>query len=528
MTPAFHAMQERTEGLRLDQVLREDQPLLLLEDTEDAERDLEALSPQLRTLEPTLREVGTGSPQPLPISDVVGESEIVESSTLDVDLSADPGERRGQIIGLNREYLQQHVDLIRVHTDALQGQLGRGHQSAAVAVVEQLTRDYCGITRIEILIEASPQAMYVFNNLIPSFDVNADRQTLTINNCRITVVRQDVGTESAERPMERVLGIHPASETEFWLRDGTTNIEAIGAMMRRLGSRELMVLNPHAWPLEAESGRFIDTGSMTYPVESSASSIYRGNTYRDSAERTEISPLVRQNILRIAELVQSGEIDVWPSYGLHFMDSVGQPEQSRNIATNMMLAASEYQVERSSPRPMIIVNLSGRNPIHTEGLSQAQATASQDGVNLERAEIVTPLSLDLQPMDVIFLDVGALPRDWFSLLMGHGTMPIMYEGANTANLAHQLDQPFMSIRPEGTTPYVELPGFDVGRRQLERAGRLLSRESPAAVRELRLVLQAIDDPTSPISLYIREVLRRAHEPEADQLLMALFRLRDIF
>jgi hypothetical protein len=76
---------------------------------------------------------------------------------------------------------------------------------------------------------------------------------------------------------------------------------------------------------------------------------------------------------------------------------------------------------------------------------------------------------------LVLLDIiGGIPKDWFSLLVDSATFPVAYEGANTANLAHQLGKTFLSLRPIGSTPYIKIDGFEEGYERLEEASESLA------------------------------------------------------
>ena len=502
-------------------------------DVEEILRPVEDLEPEVTDLEDAIlprREhiVTTALEQPI---GSVPHRDLTPFPS-EVDLASDPRIRAAQIRELNRRYLAANVDVIRIHTHALAGQLGRGHQAAAAAVMEQLIRDYHGAARIEIIVDADPDAMYVFQNLLPGFNARADRQTLSSQGHEVTVIRQ--GSESPERSLlrpERAVGILPADDLEIWDK-GVTDISATGELMRGMNTQSLIALNPHRW---GDDPRFIDTGSQSFPITSSESSIYRGSTYRDLG-RHPMSPVpevVQRNILNLVNLVQEGRIDLWATYGLHFTEST-QSSSMRpgdEISFGMVAAGTMFQSARENPRPLVIINLSRQNPMHTEmirGHDRQMLGETQTHFSFE--EMNQPLRLNITGShNVMFVDmVSGIPRDWFSMIMDHSTLPIAYEGANTANLAHQLGRPFLPMRPVGSTPLVEIEGFEEGRDRLEQAGKALagpsrSQTDPQIVATVLLELQ---DPDSAVSKYVAEVLKRASQPEADQVLMAIYRLRD--
>jgi hypothetical protein len=508
----------------------------LLESDEDfakVKRHLEAIEPKVEELTAVLipkknqiqklaKEVNSDhseseSPSPLPSN---------------VELSDNPEVRGKQILDLNKEYIAKEVDVIKIHTHALKGQLGRGHQSAAVSVMEQLAREYCGDARIEIIIDAERDAMYVFENLISGFDPKKDAQELTYNKCNFTVIRQGTDKQSSSAfSFERSVGIYPADDREIWDDDDVTNIDYSKKLMSSMGSQKLISLNPHAW---GGDKRFIDTGHMTFPITDSESSIYRGGTYKDlgSRQMSPIDEVVANNIMNLVNMVKAGKVDLWATYGLHYTDSSGGVtiKDGETIANGLVDSAVYYQMKRGNSRPLIIINLSKQNVEHTKFIQKHQGNIKGTNTNLYYDEMNKPIQFRLDKGgNVIFIDmVSGIPKDWFSFIMDHSTLPIIYEGANTANLAHQMGKNFLSMRPDGDTPYVEISGFEKGRERLREAGKALASKShigpPGHI--VSDVLLEMEDPNSEVAKYIKEVLKRASAPEADQLLMAITKLRE--
>lgn len=465
------------------------------------------------------------------------DSDLPESETSQLlpsvtELSEDPVVRGKQILDLNKEYLAREVDVIRIHTHAIAGQHGRGHQAAAISVIEQLAREYCGDARIEMIIEAEPEAMYVFENLVTGFDPAKDMQELTYKSCNFTVIRQGPGHRGTPSlPFERRVGIYPADDMEIW-DDDVTNIEYSKKLMDSMGTQSLISLNPHAWGVNK---RFIDKGSKSYPITESESSIYKGGTYRDLGTEgmSPIDELLKNNIMKLVQMVNDGEIDLCGTYGLHFTDSSGgsSMKSGESIVNGLAETAVIYQMRRGNTRPLVIVNLSKKNLDHTRFIRSKLGALENTKTTLSYYEITKPMELSVSGSgDVIFIDVvSGIPKDWFSFVMDHSTLPIIYEGANTANLAHQMGKKFLSIRPMGSTPYIEIPGFEEGRERLEEAGvALAGLEGPMNPGSLvAAVLLEMEQPESDVAKYVNEVLKLASDPEADQVLMAIAKLREI-
>lgn len=446
-----------------------------------------------------------------------------------VTLFQDSAAREKQIRELNNEYLNENVDVIKIHTHAKKSQGGRGHQAAAVSVMEQLARDYCGAVRIEIIIEAQRDAMFVFDNLIPGFDSKKDTQNLVYGNCNFTVIRHDEGgSVPLVSPPERAVGIYPADDREIWERDDTTNITYSKKMMTSMGVQKLMALNPHGWGLDK---RFIDTGHKSFPIEESQSSIFKGGTYKDLAQgqMSPINKVVEKNILQLANLIKAGQVDLWAVYGLHYADAVTliPIKDGNSITSGLVKSAAVYQRKRG--KPLVIVNLSNQKDDHTKFIRQNEGALGSH-VKLSYGEMTKPMQFKAGGSNnVIFVDmVSGVPKDWFSFIVDHATLPVVYEGANTANLAHQLGKSFLSIRPGGDTAYVEIPGFEKGRERLIKAGEALAKPGNKVKPEsiVPQVLSEMSDPKSDVAKYVKQVLEHASKPESDQVLMALSKLRE--
>jgi len=501
---------------------------------DDVIEQIEALEPQIEAMQDiilprqeALRALALTPPQ----SQTAHRNITLPSQ---VELSTDPRIRGNQIRELNTDYLAKNVDVIRIHTHAIAGQHGRGHQAAAVAVMEQLIRDYHGAARIEIIIEANSDAMYVFQNLIPGFNPMKDRQTLLLNRHNFTVIRHGSGIRMPiGHQSERGVAIYPAADMDFF-SDEHTNITATRHAMNELGSQRLIALNPHMW--YEDTPRFIDTGSQTFPITASHSTIFRGNTYRDQASgMSKIDQIVSDNILHLVTLVRDGKVDLWATYGLHFDDAVGggsmrPPDQ---ITSVMVASGIHYQKMRRLPRPLVIINLSKQNINHTQSIRHINGkVVPSTKTHFQFDQINRPLHMNITGSDnIIFIDiVSGIPRDWFSMIMDHSTLPIVYEGANTANLAHQLGRPFLALRPDVTTPYVEIQGFEKGKERLEDASKALAGRNTEITNEtpriVANVLIELENPSSDVARYVAAVHERASSPEADQLLMAIHRLRE--
>ncbi len=495
---------------------------------------LEELAPVVLPKRDAIEEAATGASD----GDKAGSGKTALTSEnpkplpSEVDISDDPASRTDQIKELNSEYLSKNVDVIKVVTHAQASQAGRGHPSAAVSSIEQLIRDYAGKVRIELVILAEPPAMFIFKDLLEGLDVQKDRQHLSYRNCNFTVIRQQPlsKTTSPISPIrgqqERSVSLHPDDELDLW-KDDVTHVEQTKALMNAVGSQKLIGLNPHGW---GDSPRFIDTGDMTYPITQSPSTIFKGGTYKDKApgKLSPINEVIKDNIQRLVKLVRAGKIDLWTTYGLHYTDSSQgiTMKHANTISSLMVMSAFHYQ-QSTGGKPLVILNLSKLNLDHTKAIRENDGASAEIGTvyyyKMNQPSVMTILV----NKSVTFIDiVGGIPKDWFSLLVDSSTLPVTYEGANTANLAHQLGKNFLSLRDIGTTNYVEIEGFEKGHDRLMEATRSLGapKQMPDPVL-IAKVLQELNDPHSAVAQYVSEVHKRAKEPEADQVLMAIEKLR---
>lgn len=165
--------------------------------------------------------------------------------------------------------------------------------------------------------------------------------------------------------------------------------------------------------------------------------------------------------------------------------------------------------------PVVIFNIRGGYDPEEETRGRCTyLRAGEGGASRTIAEAVDGIFVVRSP---------GLPTALFQQMAANATLPMLLEGANTANLCFQLGTPFLGVSDNASIPPLDEHGAR-GHTQLRALTRFLWGARRASDEEVVKLAEAIRDAVTPdteLSRYFRRLHEQVRAPEGDQLAFAL-------
>lgn len=213
--------------------------------------------------------------------------------------------------------------------------------------------------------------------------------------------------------------------------------------------------------------------------------------------------------------VAAGTLDLMVVYGVHQAHYSSTAVVMRNLAAAVRRGQALGSIQRAVMVVICKTSVTAHLPVDA-GIStntcDAGLAAAVGGLGAGRLLVVQP--------------AGSLPSDAFQALCEASTLPMILEGANTANLMQMLGHPYLSVASK-TTPYLKVPtdGAD-GHLRLAALERLLN-ESPldvAGQTELGTYFGAARQPAAVLDGYFPKLQAYVRATARDQVLLGLYKL----
>jgi len=332
-----------------------------------------------------------------------------------------------------------HVAGIRI---GVQSASGFGHQSAAVAALEQV-RDLGYDGPIQVVYDGG--AASKLPKVLPGFlERGGPVQRLELDGKPVVCVHQEYFAKHPPKPDAGLLiGLVGACD-----RDGT-------GWLDKLSVDSAVVLQPFDWGTEED--RTIEVrGRRSEPLMLPSSSTYiydvagvdglggrRAAIQAFVAHQARLDPSFRDRAPAMTAMlqgVQSGGLDLMPVYGLHqsgFHSDEIDPRVSLNNLIGGVRHAQRAEGAAAKPAVLCVIgDVDDALPPLDPKIKAIRADAP------DAAKMIAELRAD----ETLVLYAGRLPQGVFRQSCKLATLPTIMEGANTANLMQMLGKPYLSVK----------------------------------------------------------------------------------
>ena len=226
-----------------------------------------------------------------------------------------------------------------------------------------------------------------------------------------------------------------------------------------------------------------------------------------------LSASVQQTVTAVLSKAACGGCHLMPIYGLH-ANYPGTWTLNTLVRTIVMLKGVLGVVDG----PVVLFNI--RGGYDTDGESNLSCTQ----ILADHAQSAIQIT---QANDGIFVVRSpGLPTALFHQMAANATLPMLLEGANTANLCLQLGTPFLGVSDNASIPTLDVQGAK-GHDALRSLTRFLWGERRATdeqVYEVACAMVDIMDSAGTLRRYFRRLHEMVRAPEGNQLAFALSEL----
>jgi hypothetical protein len=334
--------------------------------------------------------------------------------------------------------------------------------------------------------------------------------------------------EEEENGLEEQDGLH-----------GLDRLDALptGGPAQTMNTRCSVVLQPFAWPrirlvedrnstgglwreqilADTLASHIIDVPDMVAalpPYQRHSERLRRTVEAYATANQGNTADGVLRTLVAVLAKVLSGGCHLLPVYGLH--------TNTGELAMNTVVRAVKVLRDREFiDGPVIIYNILGRHDADAESVlvcGRAQLLAS-DGA--------TPTAITNAVDGIYVVRSEGLSNPLFQQLAANATLPMLLEGANTANLCLQLGTPFLALSDNDSIPVLEGRGAG-GRAALQGIAPTLWGAQRASDDQIARVADAIRDALTAdtvLHTYFDRLHQIVRAPESDQLAFALATLQ---
>ncbi len=434
---------------------------------------------------------------------------------------------------------------------------GLGHQAASVSVSEQLrSLGYKGVIEFICDDRSAPAGQAPSNklqSLLPGFVAGGDKiQDIPESNIRVVVLKQgdpDLKTEvglgiygAHDDPMthdlhgpvnaKNVIVLQPHQ----WHQPRMVSTKRIVSLPGQSATKKLgldslsnnYMKERHKANTAKETDALADTlkrSHMTYQVDLSPPSDLNAlvtDQYELSASKLEQQALgmpekAEELNKKAADLrtrgetvnalfneVKSGKVDMMMTYGIDFAPGlpvlaggIRHAQNNGEAKGTVMLITGGCKDEALKDLPENSVVVEGNNP--------------------NAAEMIK----NLEPGKILVLRLGGAPKPIFTELIRAGTMPGVYEGANTTMVGKLMGKPSMTW-DSYKTPFIESDGYSEVTAQLRAVEQCLVGKGSAETVG-NYIIGAMK-PDSPVNRYFQAERDLFLQPENNSLVMGLDKL----
>ncbi len=440
---------------------------------------------------------------------------------------------------------------------------GFGHQSASLALIDELTRlGFEG--EIEVVVDDrfndSDDISKKIARLIPQYDPKEKKkQIIKYNNQNISFTNMKKGDPSLKK--ENTLAIYGAYD---FTKDITIKSSEITKIKDSVKSKKVIILQPHQWHqprliLNFQKSKIngIDelnenalkkrnrTSIISETREVQATLKKQFKTYHQNIQQPpDINRFIAENFSESAEnkkteetnklrskektsvqlfdSIKRGEIDMMFNYGFHWAEAI-----------EINVQAIKHAQKKGKAKGTVLLLPTEIPSTQLERLPKDIKTVRGDQPNT--ADIIK----NVKPGEVIVVRMGGVPSPIFTEMMRYSTMPAIYEGANTTNKGRLLGKPNMTW--DGSkTPFLIPPSGnqDEHKRVVQQLAavekamlvlptkEIINKENidPESIEKIGQYIIDAMEKEGPVANYFDELQKEFSSPDNDITLSALAKI----
>lgn len=438
---------------------------------------------------------------------------------------------------VNAKALLKKLRLVRLKQDSCPGS---GHFAAGRAAVESLIRlGFSG--KLEVIHATDPDSMVNMPLCYDGFAAGYVDKTGPIGNkVRVEYVKlpkiHEMQMMAAMGALKKFfqqrtrlpLGIFGAADGYGNESDGLP----FTSPAQDLNTRCSIVLQPFAWN-RIRMIEDLDTGFKEQILQGSLSSyiievpdwIKRIPPYQWDARR--IGLLYKRCVGEYSSRLTSVEVGtvsttlakairgncyLMPVYGLH----ANYP--GRNTINTLVRSVHKMQADKVLDKLVVIFNIRGGYDADVESLKMCKHLKAN----------ATPTAKVIEQADsgIIVIRSAGLPSALFQQMAAHASLPMLLEGANTANLCLQVGTPYLAFSDNASIPTLNEEGAK-GHVILRSIAKFLwgkKRATGKQIFELCSAIYSAVKPGYPLYNYFQRLHKIVRAPGGDQLSFALSRI----